>query len=150
MCVCVCRVCFVCVCINVFSVCVIKVCVFMYCVRVIMYVVCLFMYLACIYCVCSVCIHVLVHVPIVCVHVLIVRVHVLIVCVPPAPTLSSMARVCAADTQKRARASVMGVAGKPTTTTPIFLASMALENALQREREDFFSPRLFSLAPPTH
>lgn len=45
-------------------------------------------------------------------------------------TWFSMALVCAADTQKRARASVIGVAGKPTTTTPIFLSSISRAKAL--------------------
>ena len=45
-------------------------------------------------------------------------------------TWSSMALVCPADRQKRARASEIGVAGKPTTTTPIFLSSISLANAL--------------------
>lgn len=45
-------------------------------------------------------------------------------------TWFSISRVCAADIQKRARASVIGVAGKPTTTTPIFLASISRANAL--------------------
>ncbi len=45
-------------------------------------------------------------------------------------TLSSISLVWAADTQKRALASAIGVAGKPTTTTPIFLFNMARENAL--------------------
>lgn len=48
-------------------------------------------------------------------------------------TWSSMALVCPADRQKRARASVIGVAGKPTTTTPIFRSSISLANALMRE-----------------
>lgn len=46
--------------------------------------------------------------------------------------------VWAADTQKRALASVMGVAGKPTTTTPIFLFNMARENALCADDEQLF------------
>lgn len=50
-------------------------------------------------------------------------------------TWSSMALVCAADTQKRALASVIGVAGKPTTTTPIFLCSISREKALCRDRK---------------
>lgn len=45
-------------------------------------------------------------------------------------TWFSMALVCAAETQKRARASVIGVAGKPTTTTPIFLSSISRAKAL--------------------
>lgn len=45
-------------------------------------------------------------------------------------TWSSISRVCAADRQKRARASVIGVAGKPTTTTPIFLSSISRAKAL--------------------
>lgn len=48
-------------------------------------------------------------------------------------TWSSMALVCPADRQKRARASVIGVAGKPTTTTPIFRSSISLANALISE-----------------
>lgn len=46
-----------------------------------------------------------------------------------------MALVCAADRQKRARASVIGVAGKPTTTTPIFLASISREKALISDKQ---------------
>lgn len=45
-------------------------------------------------------------------------------------TWFSMALVWAADRQKRARASVIGVAGKPTTTTPIFLSSISRAKAL--------------------
>lgn len=47
-------------------------------------------------------------------------------------TWSSISLVCAADRQKRARASVMGVAGKPTTTTPIFRSSISRAKALDR------------------
>ncbi len=50
-------------------------------------------------------------------------------------TWFSMALVCAADRQKRARASVIGVAGKPTTTTPIFLASISRANALVSDKK---------------
>lgn len=50
-------------------------------------------------------------------------------------TWFSIALVCAADKQKRARASVIGVAGKPTTTTPIFLSSISREKALNSDRE---------------
>lgn len=45
-------------------------------------------------------------------------------------TLSSMCFVWAAEMQKRARDSMMGVAGKPTTTTPMFLFNISLPNAL--------------------
>lgn len=58
-----------------------------------------------------------------------------------------MALVCPADRQKRARASVIGVAGKPTTTTPIFLSSISLANALisdgrseNRQKRHFYAP----------
>lgn len=61
-------------------------------------------------------------------------------------TWFSMALVCDADRQKRARASVIGVAGKPTTTTPIFLSSISRAKALvkneQRENVPLF---IFSL-----
>lgn len=46
-----------------------------------------------------------------------------------------MSLVCAADRQKRARASVIGVAGKPTTTTPIFLSSISRAKALSRNNK---------------
>ena len=52
---------------------------------------------------------------------------------PWALTVSSISRVCAAETQNRARASARGVAGNPTTTTPIFLSNRCLAKAL-RER----------------
>lgn len=45
-------------------------------------------------------------------------------------TLLSMSFVWAAEMQKRARDSMMGVAGKPTTTTPMFLFNISLPNAL--------------------
>lgn len=45
-------------------------------------------------------------------------------------TVSSISRVCAAETQNRARASARGVAGNPTTTTPIFLFNRCLAKAL--------------------
>ncbi|KAG7259295.1 hypothetical protein CRUP_026662, partial [Coryphaenoides rupestris] len=46
-------------------------------------------------------------------------------------TVSRVSRVWAADTQKRARDSMMGVAGKPTTTVPMFLCSISRPNALE-------------------
>lgn len=49
-------------------------------------------------------------------------------------TVSNISRVCAADTQKRALDSVMGVAGNPTTTTPMFFSNMRLAKALRREK----------------
>lgn len=50
-------------------------------------------------------------------------------------TVSNISRVCAADTQNRALDSVIGVAGNPTTTTPIFFSNMRLAKALRREEE---------------
>lgn len=50
-------------------------------------------------------------------------------------TVSNISRVCAADTQNRALDSVIGVAGNPTTTTPIFFSNMRLAKALQSEEE---------------
>lgn len=44
--------------------------------------------------------------------------------------MSSISLVWAADTQKRARDSMMGVAGKPTTTVPMFLLSISRPKAL--------------------
>lgn len=49
-------------------------------------------------------------------------------------TVSNISRVCAADTQNRALDSVIGVAGNPTTTTPIFFSNMRLAKALRREK----------------
>lgn len=49
-------------------------------------------------------------------------------------TVSNISRVCAADTQNRALDSVIGVAGNPTTTTPMFLSNMRLAKALRREK----------------
>lgn len=46
-------------------------------------------------------------------------------------TVSSISLVWAADTQKRARDSMIGVAGKPTTTVPMFLFSISRPKALQ-------------------
>lgn len=46
-------------------------------------------------------------------------------------TVSSISLVWAADTQKRARDSMMGVAGKPTTTVPMFLLNISRPKALQ-------------------
>ena len=46
-------------------------------------------------------------------------------------TVSSISLVCAADTQKRALDSMIGVAGNPTTTVPMFLFTISLPNALQ-------------------
>ena len=46
-------------------------------------------------------------------------------------TASNISRVCAAETQNRARASARGVAGNPTTTTPIFLFNRCLAKALR-------------------
>ena len=108
----------------------------MHCMCLFMHVVCVTMYLASMYLVCVSEVCVLMYVACVFMHLARVLMYSARVraCAPGArPTLSSMALVCAADKQKRARASVMGVAGKPTTTTPIFLANMALENALRRE-----------------
>lgn len=51
-------------------------------------------------------------------------------------TVSNISRVCAADTQNRALDSVIGVAGNPTTTTPIFFSNMRLAKALRREEEE--------------
>ena len=48
-------------------------------------------------------------------------------------TVSNISRVCAAETQNRALASARGVAGKPTTTTPIFLFSRCLAKALKKK-----------------
>lgn len=45
-------------------------------------------------------------------------------------TLSRMGLVWAAEMQKRTLDSMMGVAGKPTTTTPMFLFSISLPKAL--------------------
>lgn len=45
-------------------------------------------------------------------------------------TVSSISLVWAADTQKRALDSMMGVAGKPTTTVPMFLFSISRPKAL--------------------
>lgn len=48
-----------------------------------------------------------------------------------------MSRIClvwAAEMQKRTLDSMMGVAGKPTTTTPMFLFSISLPKALVRPR----------------
>lgn len=42
-----------------------------------------------------------------------------------------MSFVCAAEMQNRARDSMIGVAGKPTTTTPMFLFNISLPNALE-------------------
>lgn len=60
-------------------------------------------------------------------------------------TWSSMSLVCAADRQKRARASVMGVAGKPTTTTPILRSSISRAKALERVVANNTVTRLHSL-----
>lgn len=51
-------------------------------------------------------------------------------------TVSNISRVCAADTQNRALDSVIGVAGNPTTTTPIFFFNMSLAKALRKEKVD--------------
>lgn len=45
--------------------------------------------------------------------------------------MSSISLVWAAETQKRALDSMMGVAGKPTTTVPMFLLSISRPNALK-------------------
>lgn len=47
------------------------------------------------------------------------------------PTSSNISFVCEADRQKRALHLVIGVAGKPTTTTPIPLFRLSLENFLK-------------------
>lgn len=47
-------------------------------------------------------------------------------------TSFSISLVCPADMQKRALASVIGVAGKPTTTTPTFLSNISRANALTK------------------
>lgn len=47
-------------------------------------------------------------------------------------TWSRICLVCAAEMQKRTLDSMMGVAGKPTTTTPMFLFSISLPKALVR------------------
>ncbi len=46
-------------------------------------------------------------------------------------TVSSISLVWAAETQKRALDSMMGVAGKPTTTVPMFLFNISRPNALK-------------------
>lgn len=46
-------------------------------------------------------------------------------------TVSSVSLVWAAETQKRALDSMMGVAGKPTTTVPMFLFNISRPNALK-------------------
>lgn len=46
-------------------------------------------------------------------------------------TSSSISFVCAADKQNLARDSIMGVAGKPTTTIPSPLFKHSLPNALK-------------------
>lgn len=46
-------------------------------------------------------------------------------------TVLSISLVCAAEMQKRARDSMMGVAGKPTTTVPMFLFNISRPNALK-------------------
>lgn len=51
-------------------------------------------------------------------------------------TVSNISRVCAADTQNRALDSVMGVAGNPTTTTPMFFSNIRLAKALRREKAE--------------
>lgn len=48
-------------------------------------------------------------------------------------TLSSISLVWAAEIQKRALDSMIGVAGKPTTTTPIFLFNISRPNALETQ-----------------
>lgn len=50
-------------------------------------------------------------------------------------TVSNISRVCAAETQNRARASARGVAGNPTTTTPIFLFNKCLAKALKERQK---------------
>lgn len=50
-------------------------------------------------------------------------------------TASNISRVCAAEMQIRARASARGVAGNPTTTTPIFRFSRCLAKALGERQE---------------
>lgn len=62
--------------------------------------------------------------------------------------MSSISLVWAAETQKRALDSMMGVAGKPTTTVPMFLLSISRPNALKSNgdvrhealRDDWISP----------
>lgn len=50
-------------------------------------------------------------------------------------TVSNISRVCAAERQNRARPSARGVAGNPTTTTPIFLFNRCLAKALKTKME---------------
>lgn len=47
-----------------------------------------------------------------------------------------MSLVCAADTQNLALDSMMGVAGKPTTTVPMFLFTISLPNALRANQSE--------------
>lgn len=49
-------------------------------------------------------------------------------------TVSSISLVWAAETQKRALDSMMGVAGKPTTTVPMFLFTISRPKALKRQK----------------
>lgn len=50
-------------------------------------------------------------------------------------TVSSISLVWAAEMQKRALDSMIGVAGKPTTTVPMFLFIISRPKALKRQRQ---------------
>lgn len=52
-------------------------------------------------------------------------------------TVFSISLVWAAETQKRALDSMMGVAGKPTTTVPMFLFNISRPNALKKATATF-------------
>lgn len=50
-------------------------------------------------------------------------------------TVLSISLVWAAEMQKRALDSMMGVAGKPTTTVPMFLFNISRPNALKKKKQ---------------
>lgn len=61
-------------------------------------------------------------------------------------TVSSISLVWAAEMQKRALDSMIGVAGKPTTTVPMFLFIISRPKALKTTRDE--SEKLQTLPPP--
>ena len=60
-------------------------------------------------------------------------------------TRSSISLVCAADRQKRARDSMMGVAGNPTTTVARPCARHSLLNALKNQNNYFIMLSIVSM-----